>query len=103
MNPPPSPLFKNASDPFGGHAGNTALHYSVSVNHLMGMKKLVRYGAKGAANSLNGNPSTNNQAPVVDVPNAAGKTPLHFALESGKVKATAFLLEMRANINLKGI
>ena len=67
------------------------------------MKKLVRYGAKGPSNSLNDNPSTNNQAPVVDTPNAEGKTPLHFALEGGKLKATAFLLEMRANINIKGI
>ncbi|GIL91090.1 hypothetical protein Vretimale_9511 [Volvox reticuliferus] len=58
--------------------GNTALHYSVSINHLRGVKKLLRYGTPPG------------------LPNKAGKTPLHLALESGKLQAARILMEKAA-------
>ncbi|GLI60624.1 hypothetical protein VaNZ11_002787 [Volvox africanus] len=58
--------------------GNTALHYSVSINHLRGVKKLLRYGTP---------PGMSNKA---------GKTPLHLALESGKLQAARILMEKSA-------
>ncbi|KAG2440992.1 hypothetical protein HXX76_003845 [Chlamydomonas incerta] len=59
-------------------AGNTALHFSVSINHHRGIRKLMRYGTP---------PS---------LANAAGKTPLHLALEGGRLKAGRILLEKAA-------
>ncbi|PNH07632.1 Serine/threonine-protein phosphatase 6 regulatory ankyrin repeat subunit C [Tetrabaena socialis] len=55
--------------------GNTALHFSVSINHLRGIKKLLRYGM------------------LASIRNKAGKTPLHTAMETGKVKASRIILE----------
>ncbi|GLC39823.1 hypothetical protein PLESTB_001385500 [Pleodorina starrii] len=55
--------------------GNTALHYSVSINHMRGVKKLLRYGMPP------------------HLVNKAGKTPLHMALEAGKLKAAKALLD----------
>ncbi|PNH11118.1 Ankyrin-1 [Tetrabaena socialis] len=55
--------------------GNTALHFSVSINHLRAVKKLLRYGM------------------LASVRNKAGKTPLHIAIETGKVKASRIILE----------
>ncbi|GFR45476.1 hypothetical protein Agub_g6877 [Astrephomene gubernaculifera] len=55
--------------------GNTALHFSVSINHLRGVRKLLRYGLPP------------------NIPNQAGRTPLHAALEGGKLKAARVLME----------
>ncbi|KAG2450455.1 hypothetical protein HYH02_004957 [Chlamydomonas schloesseri] len=55
--------------------GNTALHFAVSINHHRGIRKLMRYGTPPW------------------LPNRAGKTPLHLALEGGKLKAARILLE----------
>ncbi len=51
---------------------------------MQGVRKLVRYAAD------------------IRLRNASGKTPLHFALETGKLKVASFLLEKGANINEKG-
>ena len=49
-----------------------------------GVRKLVRYSAR------------------VGVKNSSGKTPLHFSLETGKLKVTSFLLSKGADINESG-
>lgn len=56
--------------------GDTALHIAAAANWLTGCRMLVLYGASQRAR------------------NAAGKTPLHMAVENGKRKVTAFLLEL---------
>jgi hypothetical protein len=57
---------KGEGDP--AEDGNTALHFAVSINWEKGFKKLLRYGAS------------------MDVINAGSITPLHMALEAGKLK-----------------
>lgn len=49
----------------------------VGINHMRGIKKLVRY----------------SYGKLVHIPNAAGETPLHLALEAGKLLATEYLKE----------
>eukprot|EP00798_Chlamydomonas_sp_ICE-L_P009350 gene9350-16473_t len=54
--------------------GKTALHYSVAINHLKGIRKLIRYGHS------------------VMTPDGSGATPFQHAVETGKLKAVEILL-----------
>eukprot|EP00798_Chlamydomonas_sp_ICE-L_P013937 gene13937-19871_t len=54
--------------------GKTALHFSVAINHLKGMRKLIRYGHS------------------VMTPDGSGATPFQCAVEAGRLKAVEILL-----------